>query len=71
MQVKKILGTVDDQQSNMELLLNKDCIAQRFFRSYVVEKKYQPGTIKSHLSSRNHFYRKWTETYRISLQVMT
>ena len=59
MQVKKILGTVDDQQSNMELLLNKNCIAQRFLRSYVVEKKCQPGTIKSHLSSLNHFYDFW------------
>jgi hypothetical protein len=54
--VNKILQQVDSDNSNVELLLNKDGVKQKFLCTYVVERKYQPGTGKSHLASLSNYY---------------
>lgn len=61
-QIKNIIGQPSGEQHMADLLLDKSHISDAFLGEYAVQCQYQPGTVRSHLSSLCHLYDFWLLT---------
>jgi len=61
-QIKNIIGQANGEQHMADLLLDKSHISDVFLGEYTVQRQYQPGTVRSHLSSLCHLYDFWLLT---------
>ena len=61
-QIKNVIGQPLDGNHRADLLLDKGHILDTFLDGYAVQRQYQPGTIRSHLTSLCHLYDFWLLT---------